>query len=144
MREVGIGIAGFGTVGGGVLSILERHARDIEARLGARIAVVATVRSTMQPSCALVHRKAREAGKTVEVVDYLVDGALDVLMQEKNREKHNALVLAAIRQAESECDVIVLAQGSMAALLPELAGIRKPVLTSPRLAEERAREMLRA
>ena len=94
-----------------------------------------------QPGC---RRKAREAGKTVEVVDYLVDGALAVLMQEKNREKHNALVLAAIRQAESECDVIVLAQGSMAALLPELAGIRKPVLTSPRLAVERAREMLRA
>jgi len=39
MREVGIGIAGFGTVGGGVLSILRRHADDIEARLGARIAV---------------------------------------------------------------------------------------------------------
>src|SRR6185369_15332765 len=39
MREVGIGVAGFGTVGGGVLSILERHAREIEARLGARIVV---------------------------------------------------------------------------------------------------------
>jgi homoserine dehydrogenase len=39
MREVGIGIAGFGTVGGGVLSILKAHARDIEARLGARIVV---------------------------------------------------------------------------------------------------------
>jgi homoserine dehydrogenase len=39
MREVGIGIAGFGTVGGGVLSILSRHARDIEARIGARIVV---------------------------------------------------------------------------------------------------------
>jgi homoserine dehydrogenase len=39
MREVGIGIAGFGTVGGGVLSILRHHAGDIEARLGARIAV---------------------------------------------------------------------------------------------------------
>jgi homoserine dehydrogenase len=39
MREVGIGIAGFGTVGGGVLSILKRHAGDIEARLGARIVV---------------------------------------------------------------------------------------------------------
>ncbi|MGZ5958370.1 MAG: homoserine dehydrogenase [Myxococcaceae bacterium] len=39
MREVGIGIAGFGTVGGGVLSILRRHARDIEARIGARIVV---------------------------------------------------------------------------------------------------------
>jgi homoserine dehydrogenase len=39
MREVGVGIAGFGTVGGGVLSILRRHAGDIEARLGARIVV---------------------------------------------------------------------------------------------------------
>jgi homoserine dehydrogenase len=39
MREVGIGIAGFGTVGGGVLSILSSHAREIEARLGARIVV---------------------------------------------------------------------------------------------------------
>ncbi len=37
MREVGIGIAGFGTVGGGVVSILRSHAGDIEARLGARI-----------------------------------------------------------------------------------------------------------
>jgi homoserine dehydrogenase len=39
VREVGIGIAGAGTVGGGVLSILRSHAADIEARLGARIAV---------------------------------------------------------------------------------------------------------
>ncbi len=39
MREVGIGIAGFGTVGGGVLSILRGHAADIETRLGARIVV---------------------------------------------------------------------------------------------------------
>ena len=39
MREVGIGIAGFGTVGGGVLSILRGHARDIEARIGARLVV---------------------------------------------------------------------------------------------------------
>jgi homoserine dehydrogenase len=39
MREVGIGIAGFGTVGGGVLSILRSHAREIESRLGARIVV---------------------------------------------------------------------------------------------------------
>ncbi len=39
MREIGIGIAGAGTVGAGVLSILRRHGEDIEKRLGARIAV---------------------------------------------------------------------------------------------------------
>jgi homoserine dehydrogenase len=39
MREVDIGIAGVGVVGGGVLSILRSHAAEIEARLGARIVV---------------------------------------------------------------------------------------------------------
>ncbi|MGC3998381.1 MAG: homoserine dehydrogenase [Anaeromyxobacter sp.] len=39
MREVEIGIAGLGVVGGGVLSILRSHGADIEARLGARIVV---------------------------------------------------------------------------------------------------------
>lgn len=110
--------------------------------LGKKIAVVATVKSTMKPSCNLVRTKAAKAGKTVEVVEYLVDGALDVLMKEKNREKHNALVLAMVKKAEAECDVIVLAQGSMTVLLPELKDIRKPVLTSPRMGVERARKVL--
>jgi len=110
--------------------------------LGTRIGVVATVRSTMKPSCNLVRTKAAEAGKPVEVVEYLVDGALDVLMKENNREKHNAMVLASVRKAEAECDVIVLAQGSMTVLLPELRDVAKPVLTSPRLGVERAGKLL--
>jgi Asp/Glu/hydantoin racemase len=110
--------------------------------LGSRIAVVATVKSTMKPSCNLVRTKAAEAGKDVEVVECLVEGALDVLMKEKNREKHNALVLEMVKKAESECDVIILAQGSMTVLLPELKDIKKPVLTSPRMGVEKARKVL--
>jgi len=110
--------------------------------LGRKIAVVATVRSTMRPSCNLVRSKAAEAGKQIDVVEYLVDGALDVLMKEKNREKHNAMVLESVRKAEEECDVVVLAQGSMTVLLPELQDVKKPVLTSPRLGVERARKLL--
>ena len=110
--------------------------------LGTKIGVVATVRSTMRPSCNLVRSKAAEAGKQIDVVEYLVDGALDVLMKEKNREKHNAMVLESVRKAEEECDVVVLAQGSMTVLLPELQDVKKPVLTSPRLGVERARKLL--
>ena len=110
--------------------------------LGARIGVVATVQSTMKPSCQLIRAKAAEAGKSVEIVEYLVDGALTVLLKENNRAKHNAMVLDSVKRAEAECDVIVLAQGSMTVLLPELTDIRKPVLTSPRLGVERARKML--
>lgn len=110
--------------------------------LGRKIGVVATVQSTMKPSCNLIRAKAAAAGKTVEIVEYLVDGALTVLLKENNRAKHNAMVLDSVKKAEAECDVIVLAQGSMTVLLPELKDVRKPVLTSPRLAVERARRML--
>ena len=110
--------------------------------IGTKIGVVATVQSTMFPSCNLIRAKAAEAGKTVEIVEYLVDGALTVLLKENNRAKHNAMVLDSVKRAEAECDVIVLAQGSMTVLLPELKGINKPVLTSPRLGVERAREIL--
>lgn len=110
--------------------------------LGKKIAVIATVASTMKPSCNLVRTKAKEAGKEVEVKEYLVNGALDILMKEKNVEKHNQLVLNEINKACEECDVVVLAQGSMTAILPYLKETSKPVLTSPEMAINRAKEML--
>ena len=111
-------------------------------QLGERIAVVATVASTLGPSCRLVTSAAQRAGKEVEVIPCLVDGALEVLMQEKNREKHNRMVKEKIEAVQDKADVIVLAQGSMIVLLPELGHITRPVLTSPRLGVERVREML--
>lgn len=110
--------------------------------LGSKIAVIATVASTMKPSCNLVRTKAKEAGKDVVVDEFLVDGALDILMKEKNQEKHNQLCLETIRKAAVDHDVIVLAQGSMTVLLPYLTEFEKPVLTSPRMAIERVRDML--
>lgn len=111
-------------------------------QLGSKIGVVATVASTMAPSCRNVQAKADEIHKEVEIKEYLVAGALDILMKEKNVEKHNQLVLEAINQAQEECDVVVLAQGSMTAILPYLKETKKPVLTSPRLAVERVKEIL--
>lgn len=110
--------------------------------LGERIAVVATVASTMKPSVALVEEAARRAGKPVTVVPVLVDGALTVLMQEKDQAKHNRLVREAIERVVDSVDVIVLAQGSMVVLLDELTHLAKPVLSSPRLGIERLRDVL--
>ncbi|MGI6568821.1 MAG: aspartate/glutamate racemase family protein [Erysipelotrichaceae bacterium] len=110
--------------------------------IGSTIGVIATVASTMKPSCNLVKTKAQLSNKQVEVKEYLVDGALDILMKEKNVEKHNELVLSKINEACETCDVVVLAQGSMTAILPYLDNVKKPVLTSPRLAIERIKEML--
>jgi aspartate/glutamate racemase len=111
-------------------------------RLGRKIAVVATVASTMGPSVRLVQAAARKAGREVEVIECLVDGALDILMKEGNREKHNRLVKEKIESVAGQVDVIVLAQGSMIVLLPELGHIPIPVLTSPALGVQRLREVL--
>jgi homoserine dehydrogenase len=70
MRQVGIGIAGFGTVGGGVLSILRRHARDIEARLGARIVV------------RRVALRDLEKARPVEIDPAVVTGRLEDLLED--------------------------------------------------------------
>lgn len=123
------------------LKIDEAMAEEAVA-LGSRIGVVATVASTMKPSCNLVKRKAQDIQKEVIIQEYLVNGALDILMKEKNVEKHNALILEAIEEAEKTCDVIVLAQGSMTSILPYVKNCSKPVLTSPRRAILRMKELL--
>lgn len=109
--------------------------------LGGRIGVIASVGSTVEPSCNLIKEKAASTGRQVEIIPCLVDGALDVLMRE-GRERHNALIMDAVRRCEETCDVIVLAQGSMSALLPCLTAVKKPVLTSPESGVRKARQLL--
>ncbi|MGH7322053.1 MAG: homoserine dehydrogenase, partial [Candidatus Rokuibacteriota bacterium] len=43
MREIGIGLLGVGTVGGGVLKIYAQHRTDLEARAGCGLRIVAVV-----------------------------------------------------------------------------------------------------
>jgi homoserine dehydrogenase len=78
MREVGIGIAGFGTVGGGVMSILRKHAGDIEARIGARIAVRRiAIRDPAKERAVDVDRKL----VTTRLEDLLSDPAVAVVVE---------------------------------------------------------------
>ncbi len=108
--------------------------------IGSRIGIAATAAATLKPTASALAQAAR--GKPLEIKNYLADGALDVLMKEKNREKHDQLVIDLLKKAQKENDVIVLAQGSMITLEPYLSQISIPVLTSPRLGVERARRIL--
>lgn len=109
---------------------------------GGKIAVVATVSSTVAPSVRLVENEVKLSGKSIEVKSYLVKDALKILMSPNGQQKHNDLVMAEIKKAAGECDVIDLCQGSMFVLEPLLSEIKKPVLTSPRLAIEKIKEIL--
>jgi homoserine dehydrogenase len=120
MREVGIGIAGFGTVGGGVLSILRRHAGDIEARLGARIAVrkigVRDVRKdrAVDVDRVLVTTRLEDLLEDPEiavVVELIggVDRAFDIVRGALERGKHVVTANKALLAARGE-DIFRLAR----------------------------------
>lgn len=104
------------------------HQMCVEAvRQYSRIAVAATLASTMQPSCALLKRCAHEQGKAVELLPILVDGAFGL---DKVALAERIYALAAPKLGSF--DALVLAQNSMtesAALLSEK--LKKPVLASP-------------
>jgi Asp/Glu/hydantoin racemase len=109
---------------------------------GRRIAVLATVSSTLGPTCRLLEAKAREAGTTVELTPKLCEGAFE-LLQSGRAAEHDQRVTDAVRDAERDHDVIVFAQASMSRLVPDLEGrVGRPLLASPRLAMQRVAGLL--
>jgi Asp/Glu/hydantoin racemase len=110
-------------------------------KIGGHITVVATLPTTLKPSVALIEKAAISAGKKVQINKCLVEGAFELLIEGK-REQHNQMVLETIRKKQGSSDVIVLAQGSMICLLPQLSDISVPVLTSPRLGVENVKRRL--
>jgi aspartate/glutamate racemase len=104
---------------------------EIACRTGRRIGVVATLATTLDPTCRLIAATAGRLGMGVKITRELVDGAFDRLVA-GDRAGHNQMVISAIRQLARKVDVVVCAQGSMAAILSELGETPVPVLTSPR------------
>jgi len=107
---------------------------------GSRIGIVATVATTLDQTERLIQRKGQEAGKSIRTKRYLVDSAFDALLAGK-AEEHDRLLRAEIEKAMNDNDVVVLAQGSMARLVPSIEQ-RVPVLSSPRSSVEALKERL--
>ncbi|MDO4482892.1 MAG: aspartate/glutamate racemase family protein [Clostridia bacterium] len=108
-------------------------------RKGNRIAVMATLPTTLEPTKNTVKRVAREMGRHVEIVDCLVDGAFGL-----NQEQFRARMAEAAGTVADKADVILLAQGSMAYCEEYLADLfGKPVLSSPRFGAKALKEALK-
>ncbi|MFL5121514.1 MAG: homoserine dehydrogenase [Microvirga sp.] len=151
MREVGIGVAGFGTVGGGVLSILKRHQREIEARLGARIVVRKVVlrdeakeRATdIEPGVVTTRMRDLLDDPRIEVVVELIGGtteAFDLVRGALERGKHvvtaNKALLAArgeeLFRLAAEKGVDVYYEGAVCGGVPVIRTLRE-ALASDRI-----------
>lgn len=92
-----------------------------------RVAVLATLESTLGPTGRLVERAA--AGTPVRVTSTVVPGAAE-RADAGDRAGADALIADAVRAAADGADVVVLAQASMAGAAAA-AGVGVPVLTSP-------------
>ena len=114
---------------------------DRALEIGTRIGVLATLRSTLEPTAALVRRRA--AGRPVEVIPRLAEGAFEAL-KAGDTDRHDDLVRGAFRSLLGSVDVIVLAQASMARVADSIAAeaAGTPILVSPELGVARVVERL--
>jgi len=120
-----------------IVRIDEEMCREA-VRKGNRIGVMATLRTTLEPTMNTIRRISRECGKSVELTECLVEGAFG-LNQEEFRQKMEEYAV----QIAPQTDVILFAQGSMAYCEQEIA-VRtgRMVLSSPRFGAQELKRVL--
>lgn len=95
-----------------------------------RIGVIATLSTTLSPTCRMIETKASEIGKKISIVEGLANGAFQAIIS-GDKDTHDSIMRTALEMVD-QCDAFVLAQGSMARMadaISEKTG--KPVYSSP-------------
>lgn len=99
-------------------------------KIGGKIGVIATVEKAGPTTTNLLHETAKEQEKTIEVDTVVIKDAFQAL-QKGNPTVHNELIHAEINRLSKSCDVILLAQYSMARALDTFERGEIPILTGP-------------
>jgi len=124
-----------------VLRVDEPMAREA-VRMGGRVGVAATLRTTLEPTIALVEQTARDQNRDIDIVPSLAEGAFEAVLA-GDTERHDALLIESLNKLRSLVDVVVLAQASMARVIPQLGtSSGPPILSSPELAVRHARSAM--
>lgn len=124
-----------------IVRIDEPMAEEAVAKWG-RVAVVATLSSTLGPTSRLLSEKAAASGRHVCVEPVLAQGAYEALIA-GDSEGHDALIEEAVGRAASSAEVIVMAQASMARMKERLERAASvPVLSSLRPGLLQVRQVL--
>ncbi|MEB3100310.1 aspartate/glutamate racemase family protein [Ferviditalea candida] len=114
---------------------------DQASEIGSKIGVLATVKTTLEPTVRLVKKKALEKNKEITVIERIAEGAFQALL-DGNGEKHDQILKDTIYDLMEQVDVVVLAQVSMARLVPSLGETKVPVLSSPKSGVETLKKAL--
>jgi hypothetical protein len=116
---------------------IDRAMADRAAQLGPRVLVVAALESTLEPTAQLIRESAAAMAAEVELKHLLVEGAWAHFLRQ-DPVAYAQVVASAVRAAAGTCDVVVLAQASMAPAAAMLADLSVEVLTSPELGVQSA------
>ena len=111
---------------------IDRAMADRAVRLGPRVLVVAALESTLEPTAQLIRESAAAMATQVELKPLLVEGAWAHFLRQ-DPAAYAEEVARAVRGAVGTCDVVVLAQASMAGAAALLADVDVQVLSSPQL-----------
>lgn len=107
------------------------------AQAAGQIGITATLPTTLAPTTRLLEAQARAAGVNVILKSQLIQGAFEKLSA-GDRAGHDALLVEGLAELAQQVDVVVLAQASMARVVPLLpAADQAKILSSPRLAMQR-------
>lgn len=111
-------------------------------RGGSRIGVAATLKTTLRPTLDLLRQKAADLNRAVELEPCLIDSAYQKLLA-GDREGHDAALVEALTTLAESVNVVVLAQASMARVLPRLPEtMQSKFFTCPRPGMERVKYIL--
>jgi Asp/Glu/hydantoin racemase len=116
---------------------------DCALSLGDHIGIAATAPTTLKPTTELVYARAEIMGKHVKVESVLCEGAYKALFSGES-ETHDRIVRQYLKELMAKNDVVILAQASMARVAGTIPAEEQavPILSSPRLAMERARSVI--
>jgi Asp/Glu/hydantoin racemase len=116
---------------------------DKAISIGSRVGVAATVVTTLGTTTELIKKRSEVAGQQTEVEAVLIEGAFDALLS-GDADRHDQIVTEQLYRLMETNDVIVLAQASMARVVDKIpeAKRRVPILSSPRMGVERARDVI--
>lgn len=121
-----------------ILRVDEAMAEEA-VRIGGRIGVAATLKTTLDPTMGLLRDTARRANRQVELAPVLSDGAFEAVLA-GDTARHDQLVAASLAELMTRVDVVVLAQASMTRVISQLpVDGGPPILSSPKLAILQAR-----
>jgi len=124
----------------GVAMRIDRPMAERAVTIGRRITIAAALESTLEPTRQLLEDAARAAGREVQTLPLLCEGAWPCF-ERGDSAGYLRAVAEALAQDARQTDVVVLAQASMASAASLCGGLGVPVLSSPRsgLAEALAR-----